>query len=89
MKAYLVLDLSIHDLPGFMPYISYAHTAAPELTQAGGVSPELIADNQWLAPSNLREAGVKWSLFEAAVTGSLAVWLEDFFRAMFKKGSGR
>ncbi|HXQ09738.1 MAG TPA: DUF1330 domain-containing protein [Caulobacteraceae bacterium] len=22
MKAYLVLDLSIHDLPGFLPYIS-------------------------------------------------------------------
>ncbi|MDR3510546.1 MAG: DUF1330 domain-containing protein [Caulobacteraceae bacterium] len=22
MKAYLVLDLSIHDLPGFLPYVS-------------------------------------------------------------------
>ncbi len=59
---------------GVMPYVSYAHTAAPELTQAGGVSPNLIAQNAWLAPSNLREAGVKWSLLKAAVTGSLAVY---------------
>ena len=59
---------------GLMPYASYAHTAAPELTQAGGVAPNLIADNAWLAPSNLREAGVKLRLFGDAITGSLAAY---------------
>jgi iron complex outermembrane receptor protein len=59
---------------GLMPYVSYAHTAAPELTQAGGVSPNLIAEDAWLAPSNLREAGVKLRLFQDALTGSLSVY---------------
>ncbi len=59
---------------GLMPYISYSHTAAPELTQAGGVAPNLIASGAWLAPSNLREAGVKLRLFGDAITGSLATY---------------
>lgn len=59
---------------GLMPYLSYAHTAAPELTQAGGVSPNLIANSAWLADSNLREAGVKLRLFDDALTGSLAAY---------------
>lgn len=59
---------------GLMPYVTYAHTAAPELTQAGGVSPNLIAQNAWLAPSNLREAGVKLRLWNDALTGSLAAY---------------
>jgi iron complex outermembrane receptor protein len=59
---------------GLMPYVSYAATAAPELTQAGGVSPNLIAEGAWLAPSNLREAGVKLRLFGDALTGAVAVY---------------
>lgn len=59
---------------GLMPYVSYAKTSAPELTQAGGVSPNLIANGAWLAPSNLREAGVKLRLWNDALTGSLAAY---------------
>lgn len=59
---------------GLMPYVSYASTSAPELTQAGGVSPNLIAQSAWLASSNLREAGVKLRLFDDALTGALSVY---------------
>lgn len=59
---------------GLMPYATYAHTSAPELTQAGGVSPNLIANDAWLASSNLREVGVKLRLWQDALTGSLSVY---------------
>ena len=54
MKAYLVLDFSIHDLPGFRPYISaipafiekhggrYIVRGAEPTVMEGGWSPELM-----------------------------------------------
>ena len=54
MKAYLVLDFSIHDLPGFRPYISaipdfidkhggsYIVRGAPPTVMEGDWAPELM-----------------------------------------------
>jgi iron complex outermembrane receptor protein len=57
---------------GLMPYATYAKSAALELSQAGGVAPALVASDSWLSGSKLAEAGVKFRLFDDALTGSLA-----------------
>jgi iron complex outermembrane receptor protein len=47
---------------GLMPYISYAKASALEMSQAGDVAPNLVADGSWLSSSDLTEAGVKFQL---------------------------
>jgi iron complex outermembrane receptor protein len=64
-----------YQLPfGLRPYATWAETAALEVGQAGGVSPQLIASGGWLSRSRLLEAGVKLRLFSDAVTGALAAY---------------
>ncbi len=59
---------------GLRPYVTLARTQALELSQAGGVAPQLIASGAWLSTSYLSEAGVKWRLFDSRLTGSIDVY---------------
>lgn len=67
-SATLLLDLP----SGIRPYVSYAESAAIEFSQAGEVSPDLIANGEWLSDGKLVEAGVKLELFDGIVTGSIS-----------------
>ncbi|MBO9709108.1 MAG: TonB-dependent receptor [Caulobacter sp.] len=62
---------------GLMPYISYAKASALEVSQAGEVSPGLIADGSWLSDSDLAEAGVKFQLLHGTLVGSLAAYRQN------------
>ena len=59
---------------GLMPYITYAETAALEVSQAGDVNPGTVSNKSWLSDSDLREAGVKGQWFNGALVGSLAFY---------------
>ncbi|UAL09490.1 TonB-dependent siderophore receptor [Caulobacter segnis] len=62
---------------GLMPYISYAKAAALEMSQAGDVAPNLVADGSWLSSSDLTEAGVKFQLLKGTLIGSLAAYRQN------------
>ncbi len=62
---------------GLMPYISYAKAAALEMSQAGDVAPNLVADGSWLSGSDLAEAGVKFQLLRGTLIGSLAAYRQN------------
>ncbi|MBO9545620.1 TonB-dependent receptor [Caulobacter sp.] len=62
---------------GLMPYVSYAKAAALEMSQAGDVAPNLVADGSWLSSSDLTEAGVKFQLLRGTLIGSLAAYEQN------------
>lgn len=62
---------------GLLPYVSYAKAAALEMSQAGDVAPNLIADGSWLSSSDLTEAGVKVQLLRGTLIGSLAAYRQN------------
>ena len=62
---------------GLMPYISYAKASALEVSQAGDISPGLVADGSWLSDSDLAEAGVKFQLLRGTLVGSLAAYRQN------------
>ncbi len=62
---------------GLMPYASYAKAAALEMSQAGDLAPNLIADGSWLSSSDLTEAGVKFQLLRGTLIGSLAAYRQN------------
>ena len=62
---------------GVRPYVTYAETNALELGQAGGISTTLVQDGAWLSDGELLEAGFKWELFDAALTGSFAAYRQE------------
>jgi iron complex outermembrane receptor protein len=62
---------------GLMPYASYAKAAALEMSQAGDLAPNLIADGSWLSSSDLTEAGVKFQLLRGTLIGSLAGYRQN------------
>jgi len=62
---------------GLMPYISYAKASALEVSQAGEVAPNLVADGSWLSDSDLAEAGVKFQLLKGTLVGSLAAYRQN------------
>ena len=64
-------------LGGLMPYLTYAESAALELTQAGGVPPGLLGSRAWLSDSKLTEGGVKFRLLGDALTGGLAAYRQE------------
>jgi iron complex outermembrane receptor protein len=61
-------------LGGLMPYVTYAESAALELTQAGGVPPGLLGSDAWLSDSRLTEGGVKFRFLGDALTGGLSAY---------------
>lgn len=62
---------------GVMPYISYAKASALEMSQAGDISPGLVASGAWLSDSDLAEAGVKFQLLKGTLVGSLAGYRQN------------
>lgn len=48
---------------GLIPYITYAKNRSLEANKGGGVDPSLLINNSFLSPSELKEIGVKASLF--------------------------
>lgn len=62
---------------GLMPYISYAKASALEVSQAGDIAPNLVADGSWLSDSDLAEAGVKFQLLRGTLVGSLAAYRQN------------
>jgi iron complex outermembrane receptor protein len=72
-NATVLLDLPV----GIRPYVSFAKSAAIEFGQAGEVSPDLIANGEWLSDGELLEVGVKLELFEGLITGSIAGYSQE------------
>jgi len=59
---------------GLMPYVTYAETAALEVSQAGDINPGQVGNKSWLSDSDLREAGVKGQWLNGALLGSLSFY---------------
>jgi iron complex outermembrane receptor protein len=60
-----------------MPYVSYAKAAALEMSQAGDLAPNLVADGSWLSSSDLTEVGVKFQLLRGTLVGSVAAYKQN------------
>jgi iron complex outermembrane receptor protein len=61
---------------GLVPYITYANNKSLETNKGGGVDPALLIAKSYLSPSNLKEIGLKGSLFDSRVFFSLAAYKE-------------
>ena len=59
---------------GIVPYFTYAEGSEPLYNSNGGVSPAAASAEQFLFDSELLEAGVKFSLFDSRVNGSIAYY---------------
>lgn len=59
---------------GLVPYVTYAESSAIENSQAGDVHPGLVNNGQWLSESELKEAGVKFNLFDQVLVGGLSYY---------------
>ena len=59
---------------GITPYVTYAEPKALESTQTGGVSTGTIDANLFISPSELTEFGVKFSVLDGNLFGSLAYY---------------
>ncbi len=62
---------------GIRPYLTHAKTSAVEIGQADEVSPALVLSNSWISDGKLDEAGIKFELFDAVLTGSLDVYRQE------------
>ena len=59
---------------GLTPYITYADSRSLESTQTGGISTGTINANLFISPSELKEAGVKFSLLNGNLFGGLSYY---------------
>lgn len=59
---------------GLTPYVTYAEPRSLESTQTGGVSTGTINAGLYISPSELKEAGVKFSLMDGNIFGSVAYY---------------
>ena len=59
---------------GLTPYVTYAEPRALESTQTGGVSVGTIEAGLYISPSELKEVGVKFSLFDGNLFGGVAYY---------------
>ncbi|WP_321489243.1 TonB-dependent receptor [uncultured Hyphomonas sp.] len=64
---------------GITPYITYADSRSLESTQTGGLSTGTINANLFISPSELKEAGAKFSVLNGNLFGGLAYY-EQFRR---------
>lgn len=64
---------------GLTPYVTVAEPRSLESTQTGGVSVGTVSSNLFISPSELREAGVKFTLLDGALFGG-AAYYEQFRR---------
>lgn len=72
-NASLSWDTSI----GIVPYITYAEGSEPIYNSAGGINPAVVANDEVLFNSDLLEIGVKWSLLDGTLNGSLAYYEQE------------
>ena len=71
---------------GITPYLTYADSRSLESTQTGGISTGTIAANLFISPSELKEAGAKFSLLDGNLFGGLAYY-EQFRRRTDQLGN--
>lgn len=78
-KATYSASLTYKAPAGIMPYITYAKASALEMSQAGDISPGLVADpsDAWLSDSDLAEAGFKFQWLRGTLVGSLAGYRQN------------
>ncbi len=78
-KATYSASLTYKAPAGIMPYITYAKASALEMSQAGDISPGLVADpsDAWLSDSDLAEAGFKFQWLKGTLVGSLAGYRQN------------
>jgi iron complex outermembrane receptor protein len=69
-----------------VPYVTSAKSDAIEIGQASQVLTSLLADRDWLSASFLDEAGVKFSLLDAHLQGSLDWYVQN--RTQLEQGAG-
>jgi len=61
----------------FVPYATYAEGSSVQQNSNGGISPGRVRDDSILADSKLTEAGVKFSLRDDTVNGSIAWYRQE------------
>lgn len=71
---------------GLVPYITTAKNSAVEIGQASQVSTSLLANRGWLSNSFLNEVGVKFSLLDDHLQGSLDWYVQN--RTRLQQGGG-
>ncbi|WP_411818906.1 TonB-dependent receptor [Hyphococcus formosus] len=59
---------------GVTPYLTYAEPRSLESSQTGGVSEGTIGSGLYISPSKLKEAGIKFSILDGNLFGSLAYY---------------
>ncbi len=67
-------SISYRSDAGIVPYVTYAEGSEPLYNSNGGISPPAAAADQFLFGSELLEAGVKFSLMESRLNGSVAYY---------------
>jgi iron complex outermembrane receptor protein len=63
--------------PTLIPYITYAKSRYVELGQGGMIAVDNLLSRNWIQPSKLTEAGVKYSAFQSKFFASLAVYRQE------------
>ena len=71
---------------GLVPYVTTAKNSAIELGQASQVSTSLLANRGWLSNSFLNEVGMKFSLLDDHLQGSLDWYVQN--RTRLQQGGG-
>ncbi len=71
---------------GLVPYVTTAKNSAVEIGQASQVSTSLLANRGWLSNSFLNEVGVKFSLLDDRLQGSLDWYVQN--RTRLQQGGG-
>jgi len=59
---------------GLMPYVTYAETAALEVSQAGDINPGQVPNGSWISDSDLREVGLKGQWLDGALVASVSAY---------------
>jgi iron complex outermembrane receptor protein len=60
-----------------VPYVTYAEGSSIQQNSNGGLSPGRVRDDAILADSDLIEVGVKFSLYDETLNGSLAFYQQE------------
>lgn len=71
---------------GLIPYLTYADSRSLESSQTGGISSGTIGSNLFISPSELKEAGVKYSLLDGNLFGGVSYY-EQFRRRTDTRGN--
>ncbi len=73
-------SLSYSAPQGFVPYVTFAEGSEVRVNSNGGISPGTISSDSILADSELIEGGIKFSLLDDQLFGSLAYYRQELSR---------